>query len=326
MDIKDLIYITTIAEEKNLSAAGKKLSVSQPTLSTFLSGLEDRLGENLFYREKKQLLPTAAGKIYLEAAQKIIRIHDQTYFSIRRLQSPGRECITIAATPLRGSIMFASIYPVFSQRYPDIRLELRESYMGGILKQISAGEVDLALGSFPDPESPYYDYVTFSREEIVLAIPSFHKMAANASRDPAHLSAVSILDFKDDSFVLLSPGTTIRSVSDNIFATAGIHPLIIFETSNNLVIASMVRQGAGIGFLPRSMVQFDDRDIVYLSLRPQYFMNLGLIIKKGRTLRTPERYIAYLVMKQDRIQPLYLPGGNQTAEEIIREFAEGNHT
>ena len=148
MDIKDLIYITTIAEEKNLSAAGKKLSVSQPTLSTFLSGLEDRLGENLFYREKKQLLPTAAGKIYLEAAQKIIRIHDQTYFSIRRLQSPGRECITIAATPLRGSIMFASIYPVFSQRYPDIRLELRESYMGGILKQISAGEADLALDAW----------------------------------------------------------------------------------------------------------------------------------------------------------------------------------
>ena len=44
MDIRELTYITAIAEEGSLSAAGKRLKVSQPTLSVFLSKLENSLG------------------------------------------------------------------------------------------------------------------------------------------------------------------------------------------------------------------------------------------------------------------------------------------
>ena len=129
MDIRELTYITAIAEEGSLSAAGKRLKVSQPTLSVFLSKLENSLGVDLFFREKKRLVPTPAGNIYLNAARKIISVHDQTYQSIHHLTHELTESINVGATPLRGSIMIAQIFPTFSKRFPDVKINIVESYM-----------------------------------------------------------------------------------------------------------------------------------------------------------------------------------------------------
>ena len=95
MDIRELTYITAIAEEGSLSAAGKRLKVSQPTLSVFLSKLENSLGVDLFFREKKRLVPTPAGNIYLNAARKIISVHDQTYQAIHHLTHELTESINV---------------------------------------------------------------------------------------------------------------------------------------------------------------------------------------------------------------------------------------
>ena len=66
MQIKNMSYIIALAEAGTLSAAGKQLGISQPTLSVFLSNLEQELGIDLFLRDKKKLIPTPAGRIYLE--------------------------------------------------------------------------------------------------------------------------------------------------------------------------------------------------------------------------------------------------------------------
>ena len=87
MNTRQLTYVLSIAETGNLSAAAKELGVSQPALSKYLAELEDELGTELFLRYKKQLYPTAAGKIYLEAATRIIGVKEQTYQMISELSN-----------------------------------------------------------------------------------------------------------------------------------------------------------------------------------------------------------------------------------------------
>ncbi len=53
MQIKNMSYIIALAEAGTLSGAGKQLGISQPTLSVFLSNLEQELGIDLFLRDKK---------------------------------------------------------------------------------------------------------------------------------------------------------------------------------------------------------------------------------------------------------------------------------
>ena len=72
MQIKNMSYIIALAECQTLSGAGKRLGISQPTLSVFLSDLEQELGMDLFIRDKKKLLLTPAGRIYLDAARRIL--------------------------------------------------------------------------------------------------------------------------------------------------------------------------------------------------------------------------------------------------------------
>lgn len=326
MNVKGMLYIATIAETKSLSGAAQLLGISQPTLSVFLSNLETSLGLDLFLREKKQLVLTPAGKIYLDAAHRILNVKDQTYQSIHRLTHHLTQTIVVGVTPLRGAIMVAQIFPEFCRRFPDVKIEIRESYMNDLRKFVKSGEISFALGSGYDSENPDYDFLMISEEEILLGVPSFHRLAALVSPQAGRFPDADIRDFWDSPFVLMAPGTTVRSISDNICSKADFHPTVVFETNNNLVLSNMIRQGAGVGFLPRSSMVEGAGDIVYFSLRPKYYLGLGIITARNRPLTQPERYLAYLVIKRDKDNPLYRPALNAYAKSIFREFEHGEHS
>ena len=326
MDIRELTYITAIAEEGSLSAAGKRLKVSQPTLSVFLSKLENSLGVDLFFREKKRLVPTPAGNIYLNAARKIISVHDQTYQSIHHLTHELTESINVGATPLRGSIMIAQIFPTFSKRFPDVKINIVESYMQELWNNLRERRVSFALAAYADGGHSDFDFINISIEELVLAVPKFHQLAHLAGASREKLTPVDIRDFSDTPFVLLAPATTARIVSDSIFSRAGMQPTVVFETNNLLVLSNMIRQGAGAGLLPRSSMVPDADDVVYFSLYPKYYLNLGIVIPKGTILTAAEQYLIYMIIKKDMANPLYLPSLNPLARSILEKFDEKGGT
>lgn len=322
MDIKSLIYITAIAEEKSLSGAARKLHISQPTLSVYLSGLETSLGTDLFFRVRKQLIPTPAGRLYIDAARKIISIHDQTYQSIHRISHAQRETVIVGASPFRGSVIMAQIFPQFSRRFPDVKIEIRESYMQDLWETTRNRRVNFSLVSYCSTENPAFDYITISREELVLGVPAFHRLAYLAERGASALTAMNIREFADTPFVLLARGTTVRAVSDQIFSRAGLVPTVVFETNNLLVLSHMIRQGAGAGIMPRSSMDVPSDDMVYFSLTPRSYANLGIIMPKGHRMTEAERYLAYLVIRKDLENPVYTSAMNSAARCLWDEFSE----
>lgn len=319
MDIKEMLYISEIAKAGYLSSAAAALGISQPTLSVFLSRLEDSLGTVLFDRDRKRLVPTPAGRIYLDAAEKILRIHDQTYLSIHRLRHAEQKILHVGATPLRGASLFASIYPDFSKRYPEVRLELHEAYTRELLTLLKNDELDFAFGSCADLESPDYDYIPNWQEELVLAVPAFHPFAARGGRAGDALPSIRADEIRDAAFVLLPKGTTIRTLADNYFQENQIYPAIVYESNNNLVVRNMIRQGAGIGFLPMSMVTPKETELRFFSLSPRAYIFLVQMHKKGHRLTEPERYISYLSRRLGK-KPSYLSFCNALTVEIDREF------
>lgn len=322
MNLKTMRYIIEIADAGNISMAGRKLGVSQPTLSTFLTNLENQLGMDLFIREKKRLTLTPAGKIYTDAARKILQTEEQTRQTIYRLTHQTTDTITIGATPLRGSIAVAQIFPLFSKRFPHVKIQIQEAYTEELQRLVRTGAVNYALGSCYDTEIPDLDYIITSKEEVVLGVPAFHRLAplaAGSSSD--NLVTIDIRQFSDSPFVMMSRGTTVRTISDNILSKAGLIPTIVFETNNNLVLSYMIRHGAGIGFLPCSAMAPNAEDVVYFSLQPRYYLNLGAVFAKKRILSEAERYFVYLLIRQDMENPRYIPAHNGYARNILSEFS-----
>lgn len=76
MTSKELLYVKTIAEEKNISKAAQKLFVAQPSLSQSLQRIEDALGTRLFNRTAGGLTLTYAGEKYYQMAAQILKMYD----------------------------------------------------------------------------------------------------------------------------------------------------------------------------------------------------------------------------------------------------------
>ena len=74
MDLKQLRYFTTVAEEGTISAAAKKLFMSQPPLSTQMKLLEQELGCSLFERGQKHFRLTETGRLLYDRAQTLLRM------------------------------------------------------------------------------------------------------------------------------------------------------------------------------------------------------------------------------------------------------------
>ena len=203
MQIKNMSYIIALAEAGTLSAAGKQLGISQPTLSVFLSNLEQELGIDLFLRDKKKLIPTPAGRIYLEAARRILATQEQTLQSIRQLTTAPPIEIRIGVTPLRGSEVASKIFARFSARYPNIRLRLQEGYMQELRNMVQNGMASCSLGTCFDTESADFDYITLFREEVIVAVPAFHPLAHRPKNTSMEFPQVSGIGFQPRSTALM---------------------------------------------------------------------------------------------------------------------------
>ena len=319
MNTKQLTYILSIAETGSLSAAARELHISQPALSKYLAELEEELGTELFLSHKKQLYPTAAGRIYLEAAARIIAVKEQTYQTISELSEGYQKTITVGVTPLRGSIAIAKIFNQFHRRYPNIKIELKEHYMAGLRKAIQEHRVDLALGTCNDPEETGICHTTFHEEELVLFVPSFHPLAYQASHDLEHLTAIDIKKFQDTPFILGTHCSTIRHTADMIFRQNQMNPTIVYESDNNLILKNMAAQGVGIAILSRNHIE-PSKNLVYFSMKPKYSVHLTVMSAPDHILTEEELYLILLNYQMESENKGYHFNPNQRAKELMEEF------
>lgn len=322
MNTKQLSYILAIAENESLSAASAQLGVSQPALSKHLAALEDELGTELFLRYKKKLYLTAAGRIYADAARRIISVKDQTYQTIASLT--GRQemnhTLTIGVTPLRGAIKIAQVFPVFRKRYPYTDLVISEQYNAQLRQSVINQTVNMALGTCIDPEEdPELVFAAAYEEDLILFVPSFHPLAPLASKDLSRLTPIDIRQFQDTPFILGGDGSTIYRLAQNIFKQANMNPTVIYRSNNNLVLKNMAISGSGVCLLSHSFVE-PHPNLVYFSLRPNYYMHISVMLPKSRPLSEEERYLVALFCASDYTNPHYRYHPTPLAKEILEEF------
>ena len=68
MDLKELNYVVTVANEGSISRAAEKLFMSQSSLSQAIRVLEQDLGTSVFVRTTRGVRPTAAGDAFISHA------------------------------------------------------------------------------------------------------------------------------------------------------------------------------------------------------------------------------------------------------------------
>ncbi len=325
MNVRACEYLIAIAEQGTLSRAARKLGVSQPTLSNFLNNTECDLGKTLFYRSGKVMALTEAGRVYLEYCRRILEVKERTYHSIASLCNQYSEHFTVGVTPHRGSTTFSQIFGQFCQRWPGVRVDLKEGYMETLLEGIDNGEIDLALGTSDNTQMEQYNFISQSKDELLLCVPDFHPLAGLAFSQGGHHTSIDIHRFQDTPFVMYGLQTTANRLIENFMQEAGMTPTVVYRSNNVLLIDTMLASGAGVGFLPGAFCK-EGQGRVYFSMQPPLFSMVGIFSRKGRPLSSAQRYFCYLIIRNRLVDPsINVPALNPQAQAIFDEFKEDDY-
>lgn len=227
LNFKHISYVMTVLREGSITAASKKLFVSQPALSQTIKQIEQDLGAPIFDRSTEPISLTFAGQKYVEAAQRMLDIERNLRAEIAETKKEIHGRIRIGISVQRGLQILPLVVPEFSRQYPFIRLELVEQGSATLERMTSEGQCDLAL--IATNEKPNrLRYVLIENEELVLMVAR--------STDLAHRfndgTPIEITEARDERFISMREGHSVRTIQDRLFERHHLSPTILMETTN----------------------------------------------------------------------------------------------
>lgn len=287
MDLKQIEYILKIAEENNITHAAEKLFMTQSALNQQLLKLEKELETPLFYRSRTDWRPTPAGEVYLEAAQKILMIKQDAYNQIYDMNQIQKGRISIGFTPSRGITMFTQIYPAFHAKHPNITVEPIELSVNEQQLRLLSGQLDIGFVTLTDNQKKNgLKYQPLASEELVLAVPTDlvtvlgYDSLLSPVQDSSVFPVCDLSRFREEPFVLMRKSSTVRALTDDIFKQAGFVPHLLFETTNNRAILSLIHARICCGILPMYYVDTADKNVTYFTFPEHPVWEIAAVYRK----------------------------------------------
>lgn len=147
MDIRDMKYVCTIAEQHTLSDAGRVLYITQPALSKFLKLCEGSLGLSLFSRTGNQYTLTPEGEVIYQKAKHILALKEELDRDVELLRKRRDATYTLAMFPTRSAVVMPVIYQEQVTFFSDTTIRLREEDIYDLVPLLLSREIDYFLAS-----------------------------------------------------------------------------------------------------------------------------------------------------------------------------------
>lgn len=291
MDVKQMTYIVTIAQEGGISKAAAKLFLTQSALDQQLLKLERELGTPLFTRSRTSFSLTEAGKVYVGYAQRILELKNEAYRIIHDLGDQRRGTLAVAFAPERGMEMFMEVYPRFYEEYPQVKVIPRELDACRQLELLRHDELD--VGFIPKREGPLsgLSQTPLCQEEFLLITPRDHPLSTQAAPGGGPLTQLDLPALAGLTLCLIHRGSTQREVIDPLLERAGRKTNLFLETASNRANVSMVQRGLSCSIVPAYYAQ-DGADVACFRLPGQPTWTISACYRRGRYLsKAAKRFI-----------------------------------
>lgn len=282
MDLKELNYIVTIAEEGSISRAAEKLYMAQSSLSQALQVYEAELGIPLFMRTSRGVRPTAAGDAFLSHARQILKHYHLAQNEARDIENLKGGRLMLGISTFRGTYLLPPVLKKFHAQYPGIHIEIREMDSIDLENQILEGLLDLALIAAPTPRlKSQIDFLM--HDEVLLVTAADHPVLAAAHPCPENPEQLWI-DLKDTAsfeYILGAPNTVLGRLARELIKKAGVIPLGQNTHISAPFAAAMAREGLGLALTYRSC-QISGDSYRYLRIGKEgIFLDLALAYPNG---------------------------------------------
>lgn len=239
MNLKQAEYIKTIAECGGITAAAKKLFISQPSLSQMLRQIEQEIGLPIFDRSVSPLRLTYAGEKYLQAAERMLAANAELESQLREIKHEHSGRLRLGISVTRAMQVMPLVLPIFTAQYPNVTLHMTESGSATLEELLQSGQIDLAFAAL-ESTSTGMAYELIEQETIGILAGRDSGIANRfVSGTPVPLEAA-----RGDSFVYLTKSHSSRIIQDKLFRRRSFTPHMLLET-DSLEVGRRVAVEAG---------------------------------------------------------------------------------
>lgn len=226
-------YFITLAKEKNISKAAKKLYISHQCLSKYLKTLEQTYDVTLFERTPHLTL-TPAGEAYLETLNQVQFLESNLENQLKDIRQSKKGCIRLGTTEGRYRILIPDLLSRFKMMYPDVKLDVQYTVSSKLSDKILNNELDIVLLNKNDLiNHAQLDVQPLLNEQLYMVI-SDNMLAQYFPEDypkcrDTFLDGVDIAQFQEVPFIMNQRGFNSRDVLEKYLQSRGIHLNCIME-------------------------------------------------------------------------------------------------
>lgn len=288
MDIRQLKYFLAIAEEGQITAAAKRLNMSQPPLSQQLKLLEEELGVTLFNRNSRNLELTEEGVFLQNKAEQLIELFETTVNEMKNLNQGIEGTLNIGTVCSSGVTILPNKIQEFYKKYKNIDFQVWEGNSFRIIELLKNGVIDIGFvrDSF---NAAFYNSVSV-KDSLGSNINDYFVAVANPKLyDFADKSdTIPLKALKDKPLII---NRRYDEIIKNVCVNQGFEPKIICKNDDTMSALSWAKAGIGIALLPltaANITSYEDLDIRKIT-EPSIETHLKLIWSKNKSLSTIAR-------------------------------------
>lgn len=257
MELRQLKYFVTVAEELNFRRAAQRLFMEQPPLSRQIRKLENELDVELFHRSTRGVTLTPAGQAFLDEARLTLAQAERAVKAAQKATQHKK--LTVGFSICAFDRVLPEIIQAYRQQSPDVVVTLQEMSTETQIQALLNDEIDIGFVHAPVSHCALQT-VTLLSEPLVVALPPNHPLT--------HQKQIDLQLLANESFIVFpeSVKPELHTQIMQLCEQAAFIPRIVQEASPPEVLLGFVASGMGVSLVASGAETRHKADVIYRPL------------------------------------------------------------
>ena len=245
IDLVELETFIAVAQAESFSAAAGCLHVTQPTVTGRIQRLEAALGTSLLRRTTRKVETTPQGALLLTEAVNALESLSRVVQGFRKTAQQARQRVIVAATPSLSAVTLPPIIHTYSERFPDVEIQLRDLQHAAALAAVDDGSADLGVLALESDDSRFR-FQTLWTDDMLLVAPLNHALAG--------IKSVRVEELAGQTLLVVEQHQGLRDRIAHTLEVRGLSLPTSKVVANLNTLLGMLKAGMGVSLIPRSVV------------------------------------------------------------------------
>ena len=272
MNLERIELFLRIVDTGSVSAAGREANLTQPAVSRSLKLLEEDIGADLFDRQGRGLLLTAAGRALIPCARQLLRESERARLQVQRAAKDAYFDLRVGSVDSLGTHVLPNCLTRLQANHPELKLKLWMARTQSLLERVDRGTLDLAFVAYSAPPTERservggYSMKYFGRKDRFPALAALTTELELRSLPVVEIEALagqpSLIHADADAFAITQNLSAVKAL---VLAGLGVGQLLPFMLSEaereQLACAEQIQHDPDCGvYAVRSFRAFSEQE------------------------------------------------------------------